>query len=73
MTETNNTLDDRHAFRINKSDKKNFVEKCELLEVDPAELSRELIVAFNDDRVTIQPDSTKRESLKLKEKLYNVN
>lgn len=50
-------LDDRLALRLNAKDKRAFVRKCDKSNRQYQDLLREMIVAFNEDRLRIvKPD-----------------
>ncbi len=48
-------LDDRLDMRINEGDKSAFVEKCKADEIPHQVVARNLINAYTEDRVIVQP------------------
>lgn len=55
MSNKNDVLDDTFAGRINSKVKSKFARKCKKLKTAPGPMIREMIEAFTEDRLTIQP------------------
>ncbi len=52
-------LDDRLDMRINEGDKSTFIEKCKAKEIPHQVVLRNIIVAHNEERLTIKPKKEK--------------
>lgn len=46
-------MDEQIAFRVDAEVKAEFVERCKNMKRDPSEMCREIIAAFNEDRLRI--------------------
>lgn len=57
-------------IRLTKSDHANFKKKCKEFPVKYADMIREMIIAFTEDRLTISIPSTQKSILK---GVHNVN
>ena len=56
--------------RVSKAVKDGFNKRCEALKKSPAEMLRDLAVAFTENRVTINISDDQKANLK---EIYNVN
>lgn len=63
-------LNDRLGVRINKVDKETFVKKCSEMDREWGGVLREVIVAFNENRLRIAVPKSKLDKTK---DLYHVN
>ena len=58
-------LDDRLSLRIDSDVKKTFIDKCEEHSVDPNNILREMVSAFNEDRMKISVPKNQPKQLEL--------
>lgn len=56
-------LDDRLAMRINSKDKQTFQKKCDKAGRQYQEILREVIVAFNENRLRIKVPKSKQQPM----------
>lgn len=70
MSEKNKKLDARLDVRINVKDRETFIRRCIKCGVSNNEMLREMVIAFNENRlkITIPPNK-----LNLLKGIYNVN
>ena len=61
----NENVNDRLVVRINEDDMKNFKNKTGKLNKPYQVMIREMVKAFNDDRLKIIPTDEQKESLKV--------
>lgn len=58
-------LDERFTFRIEGVAKDEFIKRCSEGDREPSDVLREIIDAFNEDRLTLRQSSTPKKKLEM--------
>ena len=58
---TNETLDDSINIRTSVKSKQKFLARCKKLNTNPSAMLNRMIIASNDDRLTITPTKEEKE------------
>ncbi len=55
MTKKKKRMDEQLNVRCHSEELENFIQKCRELGIEHYDMTREFMVAFTEDRVTIKP------------------